>query len=127
VSSSGLLDSGSSGANLSSEFVSEGEILVGKLTGTLLGSLWLVVVSGWITVSEAIIRIHLVPVRMLARYYTRIIDTIGIEVSRTAEVAWAEAFRSAVEVSPLAAPAILTAEIALVVVVYASARQRWGI
>lgn len=119
------LEAGSGGLTLESEFVDGGTVLTGKLVGTLLGSIWLVFASGWIAVVNAIVTINLVPIRGLEMLYTRIISTFGREAAATSQLVWSEAFRAAVDASPVLAPAIMTAELAAVWLILEAGRQRW--
>lgn len=123
---------GSSGPKLQGEgsgipasaFVEDGKILVGKLIGVTLGSLWLAVVGGWITVFNAIVQINVEILNAFARMYVRVLTAVGVESSETLEVAWAAAFRSAVEASPFLAPVIFTLEVVAVAGILLAAR-RW--
>ncbi|WP_435145918.1 hypothetical protein [Halobaculum sp. P14] len=109
------------------DFIGSNGIMIGKLVSTLLGALWLVFAAGWITLIRAIVRLHLVPINAAASLYAGIIRTLGGQASQTARLAWGEAFRAAVEASPILAPAIMSAEIIVVVLILAAARQRWGL
>ena len=109
-----------------STFVSGGEILVGKLVSTLLGSLWLVVAAGWITVTQTIVQIHISLLDAAAEMYYNIIVAFGENASRAAFVTWGEAFRAATETSPLLAPALFSIEIVVVAGLLVVATRRWA-
>jgi hypothetical protein len=119
------LDRGGGGSLVAPRhFVDDGEILIGKLTGTILGSIWLTAVSGWITISRAIATVH---VRFLLAgrdAYVAIFETLGQEAQATFLESWAAAFQASVEVNPLLAPAIFSAEILVVVAILLALRRR---
>ena len=108
-----------------STYVSGGEILIGKLVSTLLGSLWLTVAAGWITVSRAIVQIHISVLNAAAETYRQILTTFGSNAVEASQVTWGAAFRASVEVNPLFAPAIFSIEIVVVSGLLVSAARRW--
>ena len=109
---------------LESSYVDGGELLIGKLVGTVLGSLWLTVVSGWITVTEAIATVHIRFIRAGGNAYAGILESLGREAQATIATSWAAAFEASVEVNPLFAPAIFSAEILVVVAIVLVLRRR---
>ena len=108
-----------------SSFVSGGEILVGKLASTLLGALWLTFVSGWITIAQAIVQIHVSILNAGAEMYREILLALGANAERASTVAWGEAFRAAVDASPVLAPTIFSIEIVIVSALLVGAARRW--
>jgi hypothetical protein len=116
------------GSSLSPEtFLSDDgtEILVGKLISTLLGGLWLTVSAGWITVTQAIVRIHIRLLDAASGAVVAIVQAAGAGGAETLRVAWGEAFRAAAAANPLLAPAILSLELVVVSALLLYARRRW--
>jgi len=123
------LEGGSGGGTISgppaSEFIEDGEILLGKLVSTLLGGVWLTVVAGWITINQAIVQVHINLLDVAARSYARMIRAAGQGGAETLEVGWASAFQAAVDAEPLLAPIIFSAEVVVVSALLLWARRRW--
>lgn len=127
MSSGPKLFGGGSGTSLSaSEFTSGSSIKVGKLLGVMLSSLWLTVVAGWIVVEQVVLAIHVTLLESVARLLERWILAAFTGGAETARLAWGEAFRGAVEASPLFAPVLLSAEILLVAAILSGAARRWA-
>lgn len=105
-------------------FVDGGEIKVAKLVGTLLGAVWLSVVSGWISVGEAIAQIHIQVINGIADGWVSIITTYGGQASSTQRVVWASALKAALETSPMLAPLLMSIEVAIVWGVIVTVRRR---
>lgn len=101
------------------------EILVGKLVSTLLGGLWLTVSAGWITVVQAIVRVHLRIIDAAASLYAGVIRAAGAGGAETLRVSWRAAFQAAVDTNPLLAPTIMTLEVVIVSALLLYARRRW--
>lgn len=116
---------GGSDSVLASEFVDGGSIKTMKLMGTALGAVWLTFASGWIALMNAFARLHMAPINAAASLYATVLRTVGDEAVSASTLAWGEAFRAAIEVSPVLAPAILTAELLLVGAMFTEARRRW--
>ena len=108
-----------------SRFVSGGEIKIAKLMSTLLGSLWLVVAAGWISITQAIVQIHVSLLDAAAQMYYNIIVAFGTNAARASRETWGEAFRAAVEVSPLLAPALFSIELIVFAGIILAAGRRW--
>jgi hypothetical protein len=108
-----------------STYVSGGEILIGKLVSTLLGALWLTIAAGWITVARAIVQIHVSLLNRAAEMYSQILLAFGTNASRASRVAWGEAFRAAVDASPVLAPVIFSIEIVVATGLILAAARRW--
>lgn len=121
-----LSNSTSGGTGLrASAFTDGGEILVGKLVSTLLGGLWLTVAAGWITVNQAIVRVHFRILDAIADLYVGVIEAVGQGGAKTLRVSWAESFRAATEVNGLLAPMLFSAEVIVVSALLLFARRRW--
>lgn len=108
----------------SSAFVDGGEIKIAKLVGTLLSALWLVIVSGWITVANAIVTLHIRLIGALEDLFVGVITAIGVETAETFRLGWRSAAEGALTVSPLLAPAIFSLEIVLVAGIVLAVRRR---
>lgn len=119
------LDLPSVGPADTSSYVSGGEILIGKLVSTLLGALWLTIAAGWITISRAIVQIHVSLLNAAAEMYSDILLAFGTNATRASEVAWGAAFRAAVDASPVLAPVIFSLEIVVVAGLLVGAGRRW--
>lgn len=113
------------GDGLAQGYVAGGEVLVGKLVGTLLGSLWLTVVAGWITVVEAIVRLHVQILDAIQQAQIAVLMAFAEGGADAYRESWSAAFRAAVEVDPLVAPAIMSVEIIAVSALALWARRRW--
>jgi hypothetical protein len=114
-----------SAAPLRTEFVSGGEVLIGKLVSTLLGSLWLTIAAGWITVSRAIVQIHVSLLNTVAETYSAIVLAFGEGAAEASRATWGAAFQAAVDASPLLAPVIFSVEIVVVSGLLVVATRRW--
>lgn len=119
------LGNGARDGTLASQYVLGGEILVGKLVSTLLGAVWLTVVAGWITVSQAIVTVHLRVIDAIAQLYVRVIKAFGQGGAETIRASWRSAFLAAVETNELLAPLLLTTEVVVVSALLLWARRRW--
>lgn len=106
-------------------FVDGGEILIGKLVGTLLGALWLTIVAGWMTLIQAIAAVHISLLNAFQGMIVSIITAAGVGGAETIRASWGAAFQGAVEVSPLFAPMVFSLEIVLVSALLIWARRRW--
>lgn len=124
-SKEGFTEGGGGGIPVnSSAFVDGGEIKVAKLVGTLLSALWLVIVSGWITVANAIVTAHIRIIGAVEDLYVNLITSIGVGTAETFRLGWRSAAEGALTVSPLLAPAIFSLEIVFVATIFLSVRRR---
>ncbi|QLG62200.1 hypothetical protein [Halorarum salinum] len=127
MSSGPNLDTGGGGSvPLEEEFVDGGEILIGKLVGTLLGAGWLVLMSGWIAILEAYVLIHLEALGAVERMYVNIITAIGGGGAETLRLSWAAGFEAAVEASPVFAPVFFSLEVVFATALLIWARRRFA-
>ena len=108
-----------------SSYIKDGEILVGKLVSSLLGGLWLAFAGGWITVTQAIARVHIRILDAAAGTVVRIVQAAGGGGAETIRVAWGEAFRTAAEANPVFVPVIMSLELVVVSALLLYARRRW--
>lgn len=120
-------DSGDPSSGLSaSVFVEGSEIKLAKLVSTLLGSVWMTAVAGWITVTQAIVTVHLRILDAIANLYVRVIRATGEGGAEALEASWSSAFQSAANTSPLFTPMIFSLEVVAVSAILLWARRRWS-
>ena len=122
-----LPSSGTGGTSTTNAYLSEDgtKILVGNLVGSLLGGLWLTFVGGWISVGEAVARVHIRILDAIAGLYSGVLRAFGVGGAQTLRVSWAEAFRSATAADPVLAPLLLTMELVVVSWLLVYAQRRW--
>lgn len=107
------------------DYVDGGKILVGKLVGTFLGSIWLAFIGGWISVQTAVAQVHIQALNQAGQSAAAVVTAFGAGGADTLRYTWGEAFRAAVETSPLLAPAIMSVELIVVSYLLIWARRRW--
>lgn len=107
------------------DYVDGGEVLIGKLVGTSLASIWLAFVGGWIGLITTVARVHIRMIRTIEGVYVSVITAFGEGGAETLRYGWSEAFRAAVDTSPLLAPAIMSLELIAVSWLLLWARRRW--
>ena len=113
--------------NLAGTYVEDGRILYVKLLGTVLGSIWLVAVGGWIAVQEAIVSIHVMILETAQQQYVRVINAIFGDGAEVITASWGAAYRAAVETEPILAPLTLIVEITITMGLIHYLRQRSGL
>lgn len=107
------------------DYVDGGELLIGKLVGTIMGSIWLAFVGGWISVLRAIAQVNIQVLNRIEQGWVTVITAFGEGGAETLRYTWGEAFRAAVDTSPLLAPTIMTLELITVSFLLIWARRRW--
>lgn len=129
------LDSGGSGGgdledylgDLAATHVADGKILYAKLLGTVLGSIWLVLVGGWITVTEVIVNVHVHVLNTIQAQLVRVIDAIFGDGADLITASWGATYRAAVETEPILAPLTLVVEVVLTWLLLDYLREQSGV
>ena len=112
---------------IASEFVTDaGKVRILELLGVMVSSLWLTLTGGWSYLQREVTTLLIREVRAVELAYTTFItDTFG-SAAGTIRYSYAVALESAIETSPILAPALFTLQLLVVFSLVEIARRRFA-